>query len=359
MTRRIVKGGDPGIRNDLSRREFVTSAAALGVAGTVAGPLLSKAAMAADTPKQGGHLILGIDGASSNDSLDPLKLISSYQDTVGFQWGNCLVELDENNQAIPELATSWEPSADATEWVFKIREGVQFHNGKDLVADDVVASINLHRGPETKSPAKPFVQPIEEIKATGKHEVTFTLKEPNVDLPYLMADFHLLIIPADGPTDAGIGTGGYIIDEFTPGVSAKSHRNPNYWKEGRAHVDSVETVAVNDVTARTNGVRDGSLHFEIESMRVPATVWRKARTSRSSRSQALLTSASPCGATPTRTPTTICGWHSSTPSIGRIWCNGSARAMPGSRTIIRCRSSTGSMRICRNAPMTRTRRSTT
>lgn len=261
MTRHSGKGRGPDGRYGLSRREFVASAAALGAAGSLAGSFAGKAAMAAETPQKGGHLVLGIDGASSTDSLDPLNLISYYQDTVGFQWGNCLVELDENNDAVPELATSWEPSDGGAAWVFKIREGVEFHNGKDLVAEDVVASINHHRGAETKSPAKPFVEPIAEIKATGKHEVTFTLKEPNVDLPYLMADFHLLVFPAGGPSDAGIGTGGYIIDEFVPGVTTESHRNPNYWKEGRAHVDTVETVAVNDTTARTNGVRDGSLHF--------------------------------------------------------------------------------------------------
>ena len=68
--------------------------------------------------------------------------------TVGYEWGNPLVELDENNKTIPELAESWEPNADATQWVFKLRKGVQFTNGKEMTPADVIYSINHHRGAE-------------------------------------------------------------------------------------------------------------------------------------------------------------------------------------------------------------------
>ncbi len=104
----------------LSRRQFVERAAAFGVTATAASSLLARAGFAAEEPKQGGDLVLGIDSAGATDSLDPATYTANYMQTVGYQWGNPLVELDVKNEAIPELAESWEPNADATQWVFKL-----------------------------------------------------------------------------------------------------------------------------------------------------------------------------------------------------------------------------------------------
>src|SRR3546814_844581 len=141
-------------RKGSTRREFMARAAVLGVSTTVASSIAVRVAFAEDAPAAGGHLILGLDGASSTDSLDPATYPATYLYTVGFQWGNCLVEMDENNRAVPELVESWERNADATQWVFKIRKGVEFHNGKSLTAADVVHSINHHRGESSQSPVK-------------------------------------------------------------------------------------------------------------------------------------------------------------------------------------------------------------
>jgi ABC-type transport system substrate-binding protein len=74
------------------------------------------------------------------------------------------------------VAESWDASDDAVQWTFKIRQGVEFHNGKTLDAADVAASINHHRGEESKSAAKPIVDPITDIKVDGKDTVVFTLQ---------------------------------------------------------------------------------------------------------------------------------------------------------------------------------------
>lgn len=248
-------------REGTTRREFMARAAALGVSTTVASSLAAKATFAEEAPKTGGHLILGLDGASSTDSLDPATYPATYLYTVGFQWGNCLVEMDENNRAIPELAESWDRNADATRWVFKIRKGVEFHNGKSLTAADVVHSINHHRGENSQSAVKGIVETMTDVKVTDTHEVTVSLAEPNLDMPYLLSDYHILIMPEGSPPNAGIGTGGYVIESFEPGVRTLARRNQNYWKEGRAHVDTVETLAINDLAARTTAVQTGAAHF--------------------------------------------------------------------------------------------------
>jgi peptide/nickel transport system substrate-binding protein len=101
---------------------------------------------------------------------------------------------------------------------------------------------------------------IEEIKTDGRYKVLITLQEGNADFPYLMSDYHLQIVP-DGTTDFGngIGTGGYSLVSFEPGVNSLVKRNPNYWKEGRAHFDEVETIGINDVNARTSALRTGQV----------------------------------------------------------------------------------------------------
>ena len=80
---------------------------------------------------------------------------------------------------MPELAESWEPNADATEWVFKLRKGVQFSNGKEMTAADVVYSINHHRGEGSNSGAQGYLQPSSPTsrRATA-HEVTLDARRP-------------------------------------------------------------------------------------------------------------------------------------------------------------------------------------
>jgi len=175
---------------------------------------------------------------------------------------NNLTEVSHTGELIPELAESWEPSDNAVTWTFKLRKGVEFHNGKTLDAGDVVASINHHRGPDSKSAASGIVDSIADIKTDGKDTVVFTMKEANADYPFILSDFHLVILPAkDGKVDwkSGTGTGGYVLQEFEPGVRTLLKRNPNYWKEGRAHFDETEVLSIPDVNARTNAIVTGEV----------------------------------------------------------------------------------------------------
>ena len=90
----------------------------------------------------------------------------------------------------------------------------------------------------------------------------FKLASANADFPYLMADYHLLIMPAvDGKADWHnyVGTGGYVLETYEAGVRTKLKRNPNYWKDGRAHFDDVELLVIADVAARQNAVATGEV----------------------------------------------------------------------------------------------------
>jgi len=242
----------------LNRRAFLGTTSRAGVAaGMLAAlPGLGRAA----TPRRGGRLRVGITDASTTDTLDPAQSATFLPQFLTFQIRNCLVEIDANAEPIPELAESWEPVGGPGRWLFRLRQDVEFHNGKPLEAADVVYSINHHRGEGTKSAAKSMLEPVTEVNADGKHAVIFTLASPNADFPVLMSSRQLVIVPEGGDFTGGMGTGGYILREFEPGVRALATRNPNYWKAGRAHFDEVETLGINDVSARTTALRSGEIH---------------------------------------------------------------------------------------------------
>jgi peptide/nickel transport system substrate-binding protein len=203
-------------------------------------------------------------GATS-DTADP----AAYPDTgtqVPF-WGamsNGLTEVDAKGNIQPDLAT-FEPADKAATWVFKLKKGVTFHNGKDLVADDVVASFRHHMGADSKSAVKAVLAAVKDIKADGKDTVIFTLDGPNADFPYLTSDYHIPIMPAkpDGTADfaSNVRTGPFTFVSWEPGVRAKLKRNPNYHENGKPYFDDVEFISITDVTARVNALTTGEVHW--------------------------------------------------------------------------------------------------
>ena len=250
-------------QNKISRRQFITRATALGLTAAISPTLLSATAWA-ETPKTGGRFIIGATGGSTTDSMDPGTLTSNMNQNLNWQIRNNLVEIDHNLQPIPELAESWEASPDAKVWRFKLRQGIEFHNGKTLTAEDVIYSLNHHRKEESKSAAKAYLKSITDIKTEGKYELIFELSGGSADFPFILGDYHLTICP-DGTTGAdwekGVGTGAYILENWEPGVRAFAKRNPNYWKEGRGHFSEVETLSIVDTNARTNALKTGQINY--------------------------------------------------------------------------------------------------
>jgi len=198
----------------ITRREFMAKMTALGVAVALPVAINPKSAMAA-TPKKGGVLKLAMGHGSTTETYDPGTLASGFQTVMTRAMNNTLTEIDPNNNIVPSLAESWESTPDAAKWVFKIRKGVEFQNGRSLTAKDVVATINYHRGEKTKSSVKPIVKPIKSVKADGKYTLVIELNEGNADFPYNLDRPGLGIYPAadDGSLDwkSGNGTGGYIL----------------------------------------------------------------------------------------------------------------------------------------------------
>lgn len=244
----------------LSRRDLVGRALALGASAAMADTLLlGAAALADEMPQKGGTLRLGLGGGSTTDSMNPLTWNDSVMIDVAFGVFNGLVENSPENLPVPELAETIEPKAGAKEWIFTLRKGVHFHNGKEFDADDAVYSLNLHRG-ETKSGAAGVMKAITDVKKLDTHQVQVTLASGNADFPTALTDYHIMMVPA-GFTDWAkpVGTGAFTPDSFEPGVRIVLKKAGAYWKEGRGHLDAVDYNVINDTSARMNALISGQV----------------------------------------------------------------------------------------------------
>ena len=248
------------MRGTISRRR-VTAAAALSLAS----PLIGRTALAAG-PRRGGFLRVGTNDGSQTDTLDPATWPGSFTGgAFGGSMCNNLTEILPDRSLAGDLAESYEPSNQAKRWTFQLRQGVTFHNGRKLTAKDVVASMLHHVGPDTKSPAKVVFAQLDSVKADGDTTVVFVLTTSNPDFPYMLSDYHLPIMPAteDGKMDVSqpIGTGPFILQQWTPGSPAKFKRNPNYHKTGKPYFDELEFLPIPDVVARTNALLTGEVDY--------------------------------------------------------------------------------------------------
>ena len=254
LSRRVAAG-------KLSRRDFLGRAAALGASGVLANSLLASAARA-QGPVKGGILKAGMQGGAATDSLDPAAWSSQVPYFFGRQWGEQLVQISPEGDVKPALAEEWDASDDAKVWRFKIRKGVQFHNGKEMTPADVLATMERHSDEKSKSGALGIMGGIDTIKVDGD-TVVFTLKEPNADLPFLLDDYHLMIQPnggKDNPTE-GIGTGPYKVTVNEAGVRLGGEKFAGYWRDDRGFADQIEIIVINDATARTSALQGGQVHM--------------------------------------------------------------------------------------------------
>lgn len=266
-----------------NRRDVIRWSMAAGASATAAGALLAgaEAALAA-TPKKGGHYRAGVHDGNTSDSLDPATFSGVGMIQLAHTNRNYLTEITPTNGIAGDVAESWEASSDATTWTFRLQEGIEFHDGKSFTAQDAVDSLNYHRGENSKSAAKALLSDVRDIRADGKNRLVIELEGGNADLPFVLSDYHLVMMPSDGEGnvdwESGNGTGPYKLEEFEPGIYSHLTRHPNYHKEDRAHFDEVTMLILSDPVARGNALVTGEVDAisEAESKTVGLLKRRKS-----------------------------------------------------------------------------------
>ncbi|HHI82902.1 MAG TPA: ABC transporter substrate-binding protein, partial [Rhizobiales bacterium] len=248
------------LKRGASRREVMGMLIAGGATSAAAGSIVTSATKAlAATPKKGGKLKFASDLHGPSDTLDPGLNTSTIDYVRGRAMYNSLCQINDDLTTRPELAEEYGANKDFTEWTFKLRKGVKFHDGSPFTADDVVYTMKRHYGDKSTSKAKPLVADVKEWKKVDSHTVKAIMKSPNADLPVILGTPHFKIIK-NGTTSfqSPVGTGPFKLKEFKPGVRAIHVRNDDYWRDG-PNVDEIESFAITDKVARLSALLSGDI----------------------------------------------------------------------------------------------------
>ena len=166
-----------------------------------------------------------------------------------------------NGEPEPNLATEWSANDSATEWIFKLREGVKFHDGSDFDAADVIYTLEHVRDPELDSPAAAVIAMVDTIEAIDPLTIKMTLSAPYADLTLQLMDYRIRMIPegsADTIGTTGIGTGPFILETLDPEGTTILKANPDYW-EGPPGVETIEIIGISDTQARVQALLSGQI----------------------------------------------------------------------------------------------------
>jgi peptide/nickel transport system substrate-binding protein len=250
------------LKRGATRREAMQMMVAAGFSIAAAGSIVTSASDAlAATPKKGGHIKAATHIQGPDDALDPGLMGTSTDYFRARANYNSLVQLNDDIVPQPELAEEFSANSDATEWTFKLRKDVEFHDGSKFTADDVLYTMSRHYGEDSTSVVKSLVSPVTEWKKVGPYEVKAVLDNPYADLAAVLGEKQFKIIK-DGTTDFSnpVGTGPFVLEDFQPGVRSSHVRNENYWREG-ANVDSIEIFGITDPVARVNALLAGDINL--------------------------------------------------------------------------------------------------
>ncbi len=221
--------------------------------------LLVAALTALGSAQQGGRAVVSFQVDVS--TLDP---------AIGYDWQNWsiikslfdgLMDYEPGTTDLkPHLAESYTVSDDGLTYTFTLRDGVVFHNGRELVADDVKYSLERVLDPATQSPGQGFylsiagaqefidgaADEVTGIRVIDDRTIEFTTSEPDASFLHKLGLNFAHVVPREAVEAAGgdfghqpVGTGGFMLEEWVLGQRLVLVRNPNYFEEGLPYLDEL------------------------------------------------------------------------------------------------------------------------
>ena len=193
------------------------------------------------------------------DSLDPHKAVAAGTKEILFNVFEGLVKVDSDGNLVPAVASKVEPSVDGSSYTFTLREGVKFHDGSTVTAEDVEYSLNRCAGSDGDAPLVSAFSNIKEVKVVDSKTVTVELEAPDTEF---LANMTTAIIPKKNsdPSKNVIGTGPYKYVSWTPQESVVLTRNDDYWGE-KAYIKDVNIKIIADGDAIVTSLNGGSIDF--------------------------------------------------------------------------------------------------
>jgi peptide/nickel transport system substrate-binding protein len=259
----------PGFSRRQVLKTAATSSLALGGAGLLAScggssPGTSPAGTGGE-PQRGGMLRIGLTGGATSDTFDP-HITNTFPDyaraALLFEG---LLGTDAGGRPSKLLAKEFSANSAATEWTIRVHEGIQFHNGKELTADDVL--FTFRRILDPKEP-KYGASSLERLDLSGAKKLDkYTLRIP-MSKPFAIFDQILsgnfvagyaefAIVPQGFDPKHPVGTGAFKYGSFSPNDQTVVNRNENYWKKGLPYLDGVTITEYPDEASQVNALIGG------------------------------------------------------------------------------------------------------
>ncbi len=218
--------------------------------------------------QKGGTLRVGVVG-STNDLLDGQYIVARADQARMVTTWEPIANYDDDFNIAYTHSLAEEIEAKAPDlYVVRLKEGVEFHNGKTVGAEDLIYSFNRLTDPALGiAPAlSEFIGP-DSLKALDERTVEISLLKPSVAFLNGMADYGANIVPVDyarfsGDPSTQIGTGAFKLKSFTPGSESVHVRHENYW--GESYLDEIQIIDFSDQAALVNALTSGDIDVAID-----------------------------------------------------------------------------------------------
>ena len=204
--------------------------------------------------QKGGEVTVGI--AQDLDSLDPHKMVYAGTKEVLFNVFEGLVKPDQNGDLVPAVASEYKVSEDAKVYTFTLRDGITFHDGSAVTAEDVKYSIERYAEIQGESSAFSIM---ESVDIVDEKTVEVHLSEGNSEF---LANLTLAVLPKSNEANfetQPIGTGPFKFVSFTPGQSFVVEANEGYWNPELPYLDKVTFKIVADADTALTELQAGTL----------------------------------------------------------------------------------------------------
>jgi len=251
-------------QTSINRRNLVKVAGG-GIAlatgfGTATGALAQGATPASGGSAATGELVIG--KALEAVGYDPaIVTATSSIDLLSVVYER-LIRFDDEGQPQPELAESWDAPDELT-WIFTLREGVTFHNGQPLTAEDVKFTFDRIIDPVTASSWSTQFAPVASIEATDERTVTFTLKTPYGPFLATLSAAFSSILPRTTETvdftSTMVGTGAFALQEVQADTQTVLAAHPEYWEEETPKLATLTYRILPDEPGRLAAIRTGDI----------------------------------------------------------------------------------------------------
>lgn len=216
--------------------------------------------------KEGNDLTIAV--ADNFTTLDPHDTNDTLSNSAEKTMMEGLLGFDEKMNVVPLLAEEYEASEDATEFTFKLREGVKFHDGTPFNAKAVKVNFDRLADPDSGLKRHSLFALIKSTEVISDYEVKFTLSEPFGAMINTFAHPAALIHSPKALDEYGkdvgkhpVGTGPFKFVEWKPSEGLKIEKNPDYWKKGYPKVDAITFKPVSENGSRIAMLQTGEADF--------------------------------------------------------------------------------------------------